>query len=331
MIRDKKTRTDLTKAIPIPTPFVVHVDTCNICNFRCKFCTTGDHELLKRHNRPLGSMTFELFCKIIDDLGQFDGKVKDLIFHKNGEPLLHERIVDMLRYAKEKNVANRMMLVTNGSKLTPRLSREIMAVGPHYIQVSLEAVSDAGYEQVSRVHVDYDKIVGSVAYLFAHRHPDTTVNVKIMDVGLSEEEKQKFHDDFAGICTSHGIEHPISYTQPFVKDTSLGIMKGTTHDMYESTYKEVCTLPFYTMNINFNGNVSACSFDWRHGLIMGNANEESLRSIWEGKLYNDFRVMHLKKQRNEHPLCTGCEAVYNLLDNIDAAAEDILQRFETVQ
>lgn len=328
MIRDTKTRTDLTKAIPIPTPFVVHVDTCNLCNFRCKFCTSGDHDLLKRHNRAMGMMTYELFCKIIDDLKQFDGKVKDLIFHKNGEPLLHDRIVDMLRYAKEADVANRLIFVTNGSKLTPKLCREIMAVGPHYMQISLEAVSDAGYREVSRVEVDYDKLVGNVAYLYAHKHPDTTLNVKIMNVGLTEEEKQKFHDDFGRICSSKGIEHPISYTQPSVKDTSLGIMKGTTHDMYQSTYKEVCTLPFYTMNINFNGNVSACSFDWRHGLIMGNANEQSLKSIWTGEAYTKFRIMQLQKKRNEHPLCTGCEAVYNLLDNIDGAAEEILKRFK---
>ncbi len=326
MIRDKKNRTDLSKAIPLGTPLVVHVDTCNVCNFRCKFCTTGDHELLKKYNRPKGYMTYELFCKIIDDLAAFDDKVKQLIFHKNGEPLLHPRIADMLRYAKEKDVAQRMVFVTNGSLLTPKLSRQIMAVGPHYVQISLEAVSNEGYEEVSRVKVDYDKIVGNVAYLFAHLHPDTHLNVKIMDTGLSEEEKQKFHDDFGKISTTHGIEHPISYTQPEVKDTSLGLKKGTTHDHYESTYKEVCTLPFYTMNINFNGKVSACSFDWRHGLIMGDVNRESLRSIWEGKAYRDFRIMHLRRQRNEHPLCRGCEAVYNLIDNIDAAADQLLER-----
>jgi MoaA/NifB/PqqE/SkfB family radical SAM enzyme len=326
MIRDRTNRTDLTKVIPLRTPLVVHVDTCNVCNFRCKFCTTGDHELLARHGRPKGFMSFELFRKIIDDLSAFDDKVKELIFHKNGEPLLHERIVDMLRYAKEKDVAKRLTLVTNGSLLTPELARDIMAVGPHYMQISLEAVSDEGYQEISRVHVDYDKLVGNVAYLWAHKHPDTTLNVKIMDCGLSREEKQKFNDDFEGICTSHGIEHPISYTQPEIKDTSLGIMKGTTHDMFESTYKEVCTLPFYTMNINFNGKVSACSFDWRHGLIMGSANEEGLRSIWNGRLYNDFRVSHLEKRRDELPLCAGCEAVFNLIDNIDDAADDLLLR-----
>lgn len=272
-------------------------------------------------------MKYELFCKIIDDLRGFESKVKDIIFHKNGEPLLHERIVDMMRYAKQGNVATKLILVTNGSMLTPKLCRDIMSVGVDYIQISLEAVSDEGYKNISRVDVDYNKLVGNVAYLYAHRHPDTTVNVKLMDCGLTEEERQKFRDDFAGISTTHGIEHPISYTQPSVKDTSLGIKKGTTHDMYESTYKDVCTLPFYTMNINFNGKVSACSFDWRHGHIMGDANNENLVDIWSGRKYNEFRIMQLKKLRHRNLLCNGCEAVYNLIDNIDGSAAEIEKRF----
>ncbi len=34
--------------------------------------------------------------------------------------------------------------------------------------------------------------------------------------------------------------------------------------------------------------------------------------------------MQLSKRRNEHPLCTGCEAVYNLIDTIDNDADDLL-------
>lgn len=328
MIRDTKNRTKLEEAIPIQTPFVVHVDTNNICNFRCKFCTTGDHELLARYNRPKGYMTYELFKKIINDLAQFDNKVKDLIFHKNGEPLLHPDLVKMINYAKLKDVANRTILVTNASLLTPSLARDITDSGIDYVQFSIEAVSDLGYKNVSQVNVSYDKIVFSTGYFFAHKKPTTHLNVKIMDTGLSEEEKQKFYDDFQHICDSLNIEHPISYTQPNIKDTSLGLKKETTHDSYLAQYKDICTLPFYTMNINFNGNVSACSFDWRHAHIMGNADITPLKDIWLGEKYNEFRKLQLKKQRNMNEYCNGCEAVYNLLDNIDDYGDLLLQRFD---
>jgi radical SAM protein with 4Fe4S-binding SPASM domain len=328
MKRDLVNRTKLEEAIPIQTPFVVHVDTNNVCNFRCKFCTTGDHALLAKYERPKGFMAFELFRKIIDDLTQFESKVKDLIFHKNGEPLLHPDIVRMIRYAKEKSVAKRTILVTNASNLTPRLARGIADSGIDYIQISMQAVSDEGYKEVSQVNVSYDKLVFAVGYLYAHKKKSTHLNVKIMDIGLSEEEKQKFNEDFKDICNTVGIEHPISYTQPDIKDTSLGLKRETTHDAYSASYKEICTLPFYTMNINFNGKVSACSFDWRHKQIMGEVDKTPLKEIWFDERYNNFRKLQLQKKRNENEFCNGCEAVYNLLDNIDMYGEELLKRFK---
>jgi radical SAM protein with 4Fe4S-binding SPASM domain len=273
-------------------------------------------------------MTFELFKKIIDDSTQFEGKLKDLIFHKNGEPLLHPDIVKMIRYAKAKNVANRTILVTNASNLTPYLAREIADSGIDYVQISIQAVSDEGYKKVSQVNVSYDKLVFAVGYLYAHKKTSTLLNVKLMDIDLSEKEKQKFNDDFKNICNTTSIEHPISYTQPSIKDTSLGLKKGTTHDAYLATYKDICTLPFYTMNINFNGKVSACSFDWRHKQIMGEVDKTPLKEIWLGEQYNDFRKLQLRIKRNENEFCIGGEAVYNLLDNIDIYGEELLKRFE---
>jgi radical SAM protein with 4Fe4S-binding SPASM domain len=327
MKRDITGRTELEKAIPLSAPLVVHIDTNNTCNFRCKFCTTGDHELLKKYARPLGEMSFETFVKIIDDLKRFNGKIKDILMHKNGEPLLHKDIVEMIKYAKSSNVSGRVILVTNGSKLTPKLARGIASSGVDVIQISVQHVSDEGYKSISNVDVSYNSIVANVAYLYAHINKETSrLLVKLMDTGLSEEEKQVFRDDFEHISTEYYIEHPISYTQPSIKDTSLNIQRGTTHDHYEAKYKEICTLPFYTMNINFNGKVSGCSFDWRHAHIMGNVHEESLEEIWNGKKYNEFRLLHARKQRGNNPYCNGCEAVYNLLDNIDDYGEEIAER-----
>jgi radical SAM protein with 4Fe4S-binding SPASM domain len=327
MIRETKTRTDLAKEIPLSAPLVVHIDTNNTCNFRCKFCTTGDHDLLKKNNRPLGEMSYATFCKVIDDLSQFERPVKDLLMHKNGEPLLHKDIAKMISYAKAKNVANRIILVTNGSKLTPSLARDIAATNVDIIQISISHVTDEGYLKVSNVAVSYDDIVGKVAYLYANIHHDKTrLIAKLMDTGLTEDERKKFIDDFGIITDEANIEHPISYTQPTVKDTSLGLGNGTTNDNYKAVYKDICTLPFYTMNINFNGNVSACSFDWRHKHIMGNVSENSLLEIWNGEKYRSFRIMQASKQRDKNEFCVGCEAVYNLLDNIDNYGDEILKR-----
>lgn len=66
-------RTRLETVIPLATPFVVHVDPCDTCNFRCKFCPTSRRELMRSIvGRNHGPMDFELFKKVINDIQMFD-------------------------------------------------------------------------------------------------------------------------------------------------------------------------------------------------------------------------------------------------------------------
>ncbi|MGP1408476.1 radical SAM protein, partial [Selenomonas sp.] len=62
-------------------------------------------------------MDFSLYQKFIDDLAEFPVPLKVLHFAGLGEPLLHPRIADMVRYAKEKNIAQTVDIVSNGALL----------------------------------------------------------------------------------------------------------------------------------------------------------------------------------------------------------------------
>jgi hypothetical protein len=85
---------------PLGTPFVLIVDPASHCNFKCRFCPTGDLELIKATGRYQGSMAFDTFKKIIDDLQEFPEPVRVLRLYKEGEPLMNKRFADMVRYAR---------------------------------------------------------------------------------------------------------------------------------------------------------------------------------------------------------------------------------------
>ena len=98
----------LKELLPLPLPLSMFIDPVNLCNFRCTFCPTGDFELLGKFKRPKGSMKYDLYTKIIDDL-QFMCKTNNkrlyrLHLYKDGEPLLNKNIRNMIAYAKEKKV-----------------------------------------------------------------------------------------------------------------------------------------------------------------------------------------------------------------------------------
>ena len=98
---DIQNRYELKEKLPLETPYVIYIDPCDTCNFHCKFCPSGNLEVIRKiKGRGHGSMDFELYKRIIDALGEFNDPIKVIRLYKEGEPLLNPRFADMVRYAK---------------------------------------------------------------------------------------------------------------------------------------------------------------------------------------------------------------------------------------
>ena len=73
---DLVNRTKLETVVPLSTPYIVFIDPSDQCNFQCKFCPTGDRELMKKTpGRNHGALDFDLYRKIIDDIATFENKL----------------------------------------------------------------------------------------------------------------------------------------------------------------------------------------------------------------------------------------------------------------
>lgn len=323
-VRVKK-RANLNEVIPLETPFSVTIEPCNICNFSCEFCPTGDKNLIESVNRQSAVMSFQLFTKIVDDISCFPNKLKKVFFHKDGEPLLNKNLPKMIEYAKKHNISEEYWLTTNGSLLNEKTSLELIDSGLDLIRISVEAVSNEGYKKISKVDFNYDKLVENIKFLYDNRK-QCRIYVKILDTGLTEEEKNKFVNDFKSISTDITIDLLSGWSNSEVKDFTLGTKPKLNSDKEKFIVKEVCPYPFYNLVVNSDGTVCNCCCDWSHNTIIGDAKKQSLMEIWNGQEMFDFRKMHLKKQRNKNKACRSCYAIKTLPDNIDDYAEEILER-----
>ena len=111
-------RQKLQDIIPLTTPMCMHIDVCNICNFKCSFCSVQySKEKLPFKNQIISK---ELYEKIIDDCKKFDKKIKVLRLFMNGEPLIHSNFCELVKIAKESNCFEFIEITTNGSLLTPQ-------------------------------------------------------------------------------------------------------------------------------------------------------------------------------------------------------------------
>jgi MoaA/NifB/PqqE/SkfB family radical SAM enzyme len=80
-------------------------------------------------------MAFDAFCRLLDE---FEG-VKELHLQGLGEPLLHARFFDMVRYAAARGVE--VSTNTNLTALSRRRAEDCVKSGLRRMQVSLERAS----------------------------------------------------------------------------------------------------------------------------------------------------------------------------------------------
>jgi len=320
-------RQPLQELIPLAAPFVVFIEPTNLCNLRCVFCPTSDKDLLRKVGRPAGTMPMKLFEKIVKDLTKFESPSKIIHLYKDGEPLLHRNLIDMLTLLKQARVTERIRLKTNGTLLNPAFNERLVDTGIDWIGISVEAVSAAGYLKVSGVELDYEKFIDNIRDLFQRRR-QCEIYAKIVDVNLSQEDKDKFFHDFTPISDYCAIENLMGLSYSDSKDFMLGTTPDT-QDGLPLVEKRVCPYPFYALSVNFNGSVSVCCADWAHQTVVGDVNKNSLKEIWHGSRMYAFRKMHLEHRRCANRACGNCHYIKTVPDILDGFEATILDKLES--
>ncbi|MFA5040677.1 MAG: radical SAM/SPASM domain-containing protein [Bdellovibrionales bacterium] len=319
-------RTRLETVIPLSTPFILFVDPSSACNFRCTFCPTGDHDLIRSIGRYQGPLDFELYKKIIDDLKEFDQPLKVLRLYKDGEPLLNKRFADMVRYAKQSDRVPYVDTTTNGVYLTNEKVLEIIDAGIDRINISLNGLSDADFVRYSQTRVDFNAYLENIRFLYRNRK-NCEIFIKMPGDFLSEGERDFFYKTFEPICDRISLENFSPCWPEFgVADRiNLEMKKGIYGN--ELTDTDTCPYIFYAMSVNSDGMVSLCFLDWSRKLIIGDARKESLRSIWEGEEMFKHRLAQLRGQRKKNKICAECgQLTYCMPDNIDPYVKELEEK-----
>ncbi len=319
-------RTPLQEVIPLSTPMVLFVDPASVCNFKCRFCPTADAALIRKSGRWQGLLDFEQYKKIIDDLKDFDKPLKVLRLYKEGEPLLHPRFTDMVRYARQSGCVDFIDTTTNGSLLTRKKIDELMDAGIDRINISVDGISSEQYREFTRTDVDFNSFVDNIRYLY-QRKGTCEICVKTVGDILTEAEKKLFYDIFGDISDRVFIENIAPCWPGFDVEECMDI--EIKEGIYGQPIEEVqvCPYIFYSMAVNSDGTVSLCFLDWERKLIVGDARAESIRGIWNGRPLLDQQLAQLKGKRKTNSTCSSCgQLTHCQPDNIDSFAALLFDR-----
>lgn len=316
---------ELQDVIPLSTPFVLIVDPASNCNLKCVFCPTGHKDIIKQTGRFQGPINLTLFRKIIDDIRCFDSNIRVLRLYKEGEPLVNKHLEDMVDYARKSDRILRIDTTTNGILLNKQRNRRLISAGINRINISINGICDEHYMKFTKTKVNFNKLVETIEDLYLHKG-DCEIFIKAIKENLTEDERDQFFSKFGNISDKIFLES----ISPAWPEFEVNAEFTSGHYGQPIEHRDVCSYPFYIMVINSDGTVSPCVNDWGHKLILGDSKLESLTDIWNGKTFNNLRLIHLSKNRNSIPVCGSCLVPSHgtLGNNLDEYADVLASRIK---
>ena len=291
------TRNILSEVVPLDTPYVLFLDPCGACNFKCKFCPCNNSDYLSQQRHEV--MDMELFQKILADIEEFPQQIKVINLYGFGEPLLHRNYVEMAKEIKDRNLCRELRCTTNED-----------------------------YGDICDVSMDFNKFVENIRDLYeVSRGTNTKVSVKILNVALRDEkDAEHFYDIFEPISDYTYIQDTTQAWAEFEAYVPKGNYEaGNIGDMMDED--KICSFSLTNMAIHSNGSVGVCPQDWKFATEYGNVRKTALLELWNSKKLRGFQIAHLSGNRRKIPYCRDCDVCVSN-DDVRKYADKIIERIK---
>jgi radical SAM protein with 4Fe4S-binding SPASM domain len=262
-------------------------------------------------------MQWQLYEKIVDE-ATAEPLLSGIMYELHNEPLLDKRLLNWMKHFRSINHDKWCALVTNGELLDRFNLKDIKEANVDLIMVSLNAHSKETYQVVNE-GLDYDRVMQNISYLLL----DSNVKKRLwLSFAITEKNMHEIYqatkywhkkdvktrvmgitnragtlEDYGKFKLKTGYRyHPLPYRPWRYFINSLGKITG-------------CHIPFFQMNILFNGDIILCCHDWDRASVVGNVRNNSLREIWNSPKANEMRRLILKKEYEQIDACRKCSLV----------------------
>lgn len=253
-------------------PSKINFESSTACNSNCVFCPRGEM------TRPGGQMSDELFHKIIKD-GKDMGVNQYSPFFM-GEPFIFPKIWDWLDYMEKENVG--VTLYTNGQYID--VDRIVKYKNITLLSFSVNAATPETHAKVMR-GPDFDVVKKNFDKAYANA--SFPVRATFVITEGNSHEVGKFKKMFPRKAT-----------------TGFSNWTGDKHDVLERTGDRVpCWVLFHQMMILWDGRVVPCCSDYNGKQVLGDANKETLKEVWDKSEW--MREKH-RKLEFDVPVCKNC-------------------------
>jgi MoaA/NifB/PqqE/SkfB family radical SAM enzyme len=278
----------------------VRYEVTDLCNATCIMCPRDVHKYGREH----GIMDQEKYERSIDEVVSIGAK--KIVLTGFGEPMLDKRLEDKIAYAHDRNLST--YFITNGSVLTGKRAQGLLKAGLDEMRVSFYGMRPETYNAVMQ-GLDFDKTKkGLLSFIELRNKLGAKTKIQISYLVLPENESD--------------TEEFRRYWEPLVeaieiwKPHNFGDGRSYRERFDDIGNKNTCGRPENgPLQIQWNGEVIPCCYDYNNKIVLGNAFETSVLEILNSPKYRLLRYAHRMKKFKMFPYCDQCD---QLLPHADA-------------
>lgn len=295
------------KALHRGLPMSISFEPTTSCNLRCPECPSG----LRSFTRPTGMLEGDLFKRTIDELSE---TLLYLIFYFQGEPYLHPKFLELVKYASQKGIYTATS--TNAHYLTDAAARRTVESGLDRLIVSIDGTTQEVYQQY-RVGGKLEKVLEGTRTILKWKKQLKSKTPHVVFQFLVVRPNEHQIEDAKRLAKEIGVDE-IGFKTAQIYDYEHGDPLIPTLDKYsryaennDGTYRIKnsldghCWKMWHSCVITWDGKVVPCCFDKDAHYRLGDVSETSFQTLWQSKAYTDFRQA-LIRSRSEIEMCKNC-------------------------
>ena len=268
----------------------IQIEPTSMCNLRCIMCYQSDKSFSSKSAGFMGHMKLDLFKKVVDEI---EGKIEGVTFASRGEPTLHKQLDEFLKYCEGKFLG--LKLNTNATLLDEKKINLLLSSDLQTLVLSIDEKNKENYEKI-RVNAKFEKIMQNLELLKNIRekkYKNSKIKIRISGVKIntdqSVDEMNQFYKEFAD-------EIALVDYSPW----------ESAYDNEVNNIQAECSELYRRIFVWQDGKVNPCDYDYKSTLSKWNANEHSIKMIWNSDYYNEIRRLHKLKERKKIEPCNRC-------------------------
>ncbi|MEP9411483.1 MAG: radical SAM protein [Candidatus Brocadia sp.] len=249
------------------------IEPTNKCNLTCQHCRRPDM------TRRIGEISIDLYKRIIDE----NLSIAHVLLVCLGEPLMHDKIIDMINYAGERKI--RPMIITNGILLTHTMADMLLDSKLHSIAFSIDGIYES-YEKIR--HIKYAVIKNNIVYFLekkkrARKKIWTEIIMTVSE--KNEGDIEAVRKEWQGCVDQVSLQPEIIYHGNKRIKRCKEIYRGN-------------------LIVFWDGTVVPCCVDFDGRIKIGNTQEDKLLNLWNSDKMRTLRRFHI--EGNFVGLCGNC-------------------------